>query len=615
MRILYDSKNEKYKSKFGTLRENEGCEFNVHIPKECKTKEVKLIFCCEDMSFYSAHSMKKTSEYDFYEVYSSKISIAERGLYFYYFIITTENEEFRLFKQGYNMTNMEEGDYWQLSVLPQNFSVPERFVGNVMYQIFPDRFCKVGECELKDKLRPFVVHENTDELPIYYPDENGVVQNNDFFGGNLKGITSKLDYLKSLNVGTIYLNPIFKAYSNHRYDTADYLKIDEMLGTEQDFVELCIQAHNRGLKIILDGVFSHTGSNSVYFDSENVFKNGAVSNENSPYREWFDFKEYPNEYTSWWGIDTLPCVNENNQSYRDFIIENEDSVVAHWLKLGADGFRLDVADELPDDFILALRNKMKSIKPDSLLIGEVWEDASNKISYSSRRRYFTDGELDSVMNYPFRNAIIDFCLGFDDGHAFKNTVMSIAENYPPDVLNVLMNMLSTHDTVRIMTGLGITTVPPEKSDRAVYKLTPVEEQTATERLLCAVLLQFVLPGMPCIYYGDEVGLQGFEDPFCRRFMDWSKSEDDVVFDFHRTMASLKNRFEMLKKGSINVEVEKTGVIKLERRYENQYFCVVVNVSDETFDAYVGDKILISNNAEISDEKISVKKYGFFCSTN
>ena len=286
MRILYNSKSSEFKSKFGTLRENESCEINIHIPKHCKTLSCKLVFEDENCNEYSVLSMKKTREYDSYEVYSRKFSLAEAGLYFYYFDIKTPESQFPLYKHSYDMTNMCEGEKWQVSCIPGSFNVPEFYMGKVMYQIFPDRFNKVGECDVSNKLQPFSVHENKVDVPLFLPDENGRVLNNDFYGGNLKGIMEKIGYLKELGVSVIYLNPIFKAFSNHRYDTADYLKIDEMLGTERDFKDLCDLVHENGMRIILDGVFSHTGRNSVYFDSERIFGNGAYSNENSPYRDW-----------------------------------------------------------------------------------------------------------------------------------------------------------------------------------------------------------------------------------------------------------------------------------------------------------------------------------------
>ena len=610
MRILYDSKNKAYKSKFGTLRENEGCTVNIHIPKHCKTKNVMLLFKKEDGADYSSYSMYKSGEYSEYEIYSCDFSFAKAGLYFYYFVIQTENERFSLYKQGYDQTNMEDGDLWQISVIPNSFNVPTQYAGNIMYQIFPDRFNKDGQCDTTDKIKPFTIHRDTNEIPVYLPDKNGIVQNNDFFGGNLKGITSKLDYLKELYVDVIYLNPIFKAYSNHRYDTADYLKIDELLGNEDDFVNLCKEAHKRDIKIILDGVFSHTGSNSIYFDAEKTFGNGALSDINSPYKQWFNFIDYPDKYESWWGIKTLPCVNENNESYKDYIINNENSVIAQWLKLGADGFRLDVADELPDNFILELRNRMKSIKPDSILIGEVWEDASNKYSYGIRRKYFTDGELDSVMNYPFRKCIIDYCLGNDNGHCLRDTVMTIAENYPKEVLDCLMNVISTHDTVRIINALGVENVPSSKVGRCEYKLSYEEFEKAKSRLFVAVFLQFILPGMPCIYYGDEIGTEGFEDPFCRLFFDWSKTNDNVILDFYKKISSVKSANDVLKRGNVFVDVLCDGVIEVKRQLNGVEINAFINLSDNVYETAYSKTEIISEKCRYSDNKLFVEKFGF-----
>ncbi len=583
MRILYDSKSKDFKSKFGTLRENEACEINIHIPKHCKTLSCKLVFEDSAGKEYSVLSMKKTREYDSYEVYSRKFSLAEAGLYFYYFDITTPQSRFSLFKYSYDMTNMCEGEKWQLSCIPTSFKVPEFYMGKVMYQIFPDRFNKCGECDLSKKLKPFTVHEDTSDVPLYLPNENGRVLNNDFYGGNIKGIKEKIGYLKELGVSVIYLNPIFKAFSNHRYDTADYLKIDDMLGTEEDFVELCDAAHKNGMRIILDGVFSHTGRNSVYFDSEKIFGNGAYSNESSPYREWFMFESYPEVYTSWWGIKDLPCVDENCDSYRNFIIRDGDSVVSHWMKLGADGYRLDVADELPDSFIGELREKIKEIKNDAFLVGEVWEDASNKISYGERRRYFTDGLLDSVMNYPFRKAMIDYVTGKDDGYNFRNTVMSLAENYPADVLNCVMNIVSSHDTVRILTVLGCDEHPKEKTERATYKLSDDNRERAKKRLFCLVFLQFVLPGIPCIYYGDEIGTEGFEDPFCRSYFDWSKTEENDILNFYKKMASVRNTNEALQKGNVEFTALGGGKIEIKRKYKEKTVTAKVCINDNGFE--------------------------------
>ncbi|MBR0085411.1 MAG: glycoside hydrolase family 13 protein [Lachnospiraceae bacterium] len=609
MRILYDSKDPRFKEPFGTVRPDETCRISLHIPRSVMTHRSYLIFEREDGTGYMTFPMDISGTDADYEYYTARFSLPDPGLYFYYFRIITGHEKFLLFKYGYNDTNMEAGDKWQLSCIPADFYVPQYYAGKVMYQIFPDRFYAKGACTAEGKLTPYRIHEDKHDIPDYEPDENGEVKNCDFFGGNLAGITEKLDHIKSLGVSVIYLNPIFKAYSNHRYDTADYLKIDELLGTEEDFRELCRAAHEKDMKVILDGVFSHTGSRSRYFDAEDEFGSGAYHHPDSPYRSWYQFEEYPGKYTAWWGIKTLPCVNELDPGYLDLIIDGEDSVIAHWIRAGADGFRLDVADELPDAFILRLRRRLKMLKPDALLIGEVWEDASNKISYDVRRRYFTDGELDSVMNYPFRKAIIDYVCGRDDGTGLCRTVMEISENYPPEVLQTLMNMLSTHDTYRILTQLSPDDVPAEKSERAGYKMPESARKTAEERLCAAAFLQFVLPGMPCIYYGDEIGMEGYEDPFCRGYYEWEKAEsDNTIRAYFAALAALRNAETALQKGGIKAESDGCGRVVITRKYEGEEIVAAIN-REETYECILPGKVLFGNRCEKNGDKAVLQRSG------
>ena len=576
MRILYNSKNEYYKNPFGCLRQDELCTLRIKIPISCQTESVRLCIKSESGFNMTVPFAHESADCD-YEVYSTRFSLFACDLYFYYFNITTKNESFDLFKQG-DDTNIGEGDLWQITCFDKHYDTPGDFKGRVMYQIFPDRFAKSGDCDLKGKLMPYELHKDMNDTPVYLPNANGRITNSDFFGGNLKGICEKLSYLKSMGVGIIYLNPIFMAYSNHRYDTADYKKIDPLLGTEEDFKVLCEKAHKLDIKIILDGVFSHTGSNSVYFDSEGIFGNGAVTKADSPYREWFQFEEYPHTYTSWWGIDTLPCVNELNKSYMDYIIYDEDSVICHWMKLGADGFRLDVADELPDEFIAAFYKKLKEVKSDAILLGEVWEDASNKISYSKRRKYFSDTELDSVMNYPFKEAILGFVTGKISGRNFADTIMTIAENYPRPVLDCLMNLLSTHDTPRIITALSGKGEGMNKTEKANFRLSGPELDRALSLTKVAALLQFTLPGNPSVYYGDEIGMEGFEDPLNRCFYQW-ENPNTCLQNFYRELAFLKNENEAIKYGDIVFREVRDDFIKYARRSKNKTVYVVVSLGN------------------------------------
>ena len=565
MRILYDSKNEYHKTPFGCLRQDEKCTLRIDIPENCKTTLVRLCLRREDGFEMFVPFCKEKTE-NGYETYITEFSLFSNGLYFYYFNIRTQDGEFDLYKQGKD-TNIGEGDLWQVTCFDKNYDTPAEFKGKVMYQVFPDRFYKSGTVDAVGKLGPYVMHEDTHDVPVYLPNESGRIVNNDFYGGNIKGICDKLTYLKEMGVGILYLNPIFMAYSNHRYDTADYKRIDPLLGDEKDFAKLCKDAHKLGIKVILDGVFSHTGSNSVYFDSEHIFGNGACSNEKSPYKNWFMFEEYPHKYTSWWGIDTLPCVDEMNKDYMDYIIFNDDSVIEHWLKLGADGFRLDVADELPDEFIAAFKKRLKQINPDALLIGEVWEDASNKISYSKRRKYFSDSELDSVMNYPFRDTILGFVKGYVSGNDFADKVMTIAENYPRPVMDCLMNLISTHDTRRVLTEISGIGEGMSKTDKANFKLTGEELQRSVSLEKAAAFLQFTLPGNPCIYYGDEIGMQGFEDPLNRAFFERDNVNDELQ-TFYKKLAELKNTNDAVKYGDISVCISDERYVKFMRTYDD-----------------------------------------------
>lgn len=604
MRILFDSKNQIYKTPFGCIEEGEECRISIRIPSSCNAKTVYLALEGEERLKLK---LDKAGTEDAYDIFSESFSLNRTGLYFYYFYIETLDGSFDLFKFGHNDTNIGEGERWQLSCIPKGCTVPEEFKGRVMYQIFPDRFFKSGECDLTEKLAPYKLHESAEELPDYKPDQNGRILNNDFFGGNLKGIIEKIPYLKNLGVGVIYLNPIFKAYSNHRYDTCDYKKIDEMLGTEEDFKLLCQKAHENGIKILLDGVFSHVGSDSIYFDKENRFGSGAYNNPSSPYKSWFGIRE-DGKYDSWWGIDTLPCVNELSADFVKYIITDEDSVIKHWLKLGADGFRLDVADELPDKFIKLLHTEVKKTKKDAIVLGEVWEDASNKIAYGIRRRYFADRELDSVMNYPYRNAIIELAMGNISCKDFADKVMTILENYPKEVCHALMNSLSTHDTARILTVLSGAPLGMTREKRAEYKLNEEETKKANSLIKLCVMLQFFLPGSACIYYGDEIGMFGFEDPFNRACFDWKNTENELA-DFYKAMAKVKNENDALKKGCFKVLSSDEKILVMERSFGDNSVCCAINMSDTSLKIST-KRCICCHNATCTEDAVYVQKNGF-----
>jgi len=548
MRILFDSKQPQFKTPFGTLVPEQACTLHIHIPGTVCATGVECIFQNPDGSVAMQLSMQHHAQKGAYDIFRGSFSFRQAGLYRYYFRIVTKTHCFRLFKQG-DDTNMESGDLWQVSCVPADFTVPQWAQGATIYQIFPDRFCKAGNCDLTGKLTPYTVHRDWYEEVDWAPTAEGLVLNNDFYGGNFQGILEKMDYIASLGTTLLYLNPISKSFSSHRYDTGDYKVPDPMLGTEADFKKLCEAAHSRGIRVILDGVYSHTGSNSLYFDKNRCFGgNGAYCSKESPYYSWYRFKQWPDHYESWWGFDTLPTINKLDPAFIEYIITGEDSVVAHWLRLGCDGFRLDVADELPNEFLVLLKQRIRQLKPDALLMGEVWEDASNKVAYGVPRRYFVDGELDSIMNYPFRTAIINFLRERDDGKALRDTVMSILENYPPQVLLANMNLLGTHDSPRILTAL-VDDFDGSREEKARRHLSRQQYAMALERLYMAAFLQYTLPGSPSLYYADEAGMEGYKDPFNRRTYPWGKENAQLLSHF-RSLGRLRADNEALRLGDI-----------------------------------------------------------------
>jgi len=608
MRILFDSKQAQYKTPFGTLTPNQECILTIDIPEDVRAIRVLCILQCEDGALVQEVEMLRIDGKGVYDVFRGSFSLSKTGLYFYYFRIFTSGNSFRLFKYG-DDTNMEAGDLWQLTCVPADFTTPDWAKGAVFYQVFPDRFRKAGTCDLTGKLEPYTVHSSWNDEVDWQPTPEGKVLNNDFYGGNFRGITEKMDYIASLGVTILYLNPISKSFSSHRYDTGDYKMPDPMLGTLADFTALCDAAHARGIRVILDGVYSHTGSNSLYFDKEKSFGGkGAYCTKESPYYSWYQFHQWPNSYKSWWDFDTLPTVNKMDPAFIEYIITGEDSVVAHWLRLGADGFRLDVADELPDEFLAMLKKRIRELKPDALLLGEVWEDASNKTAYGVRRRYFVDGELDSVMNYPFRTAIINFMRGFDSGSALKETVMSIVENYPPQVLHCNMNHLGTHDTPRILTAL-VDDYDGPRQEMAQRRLSRSQMDVARDRLLMASFLQYTLPGSPSLYYGDEALMEGSKDPFNRRPYPWGREDRELLSHFRR-LGALRKGEVALRLGDIAFLQAGDKRLSFTRSYGGRTLRIFCNRSVDSWDITPGKVLLGWNLQVVSPNSLTLGPQGF-----
>ncbi len=480
--------------------------------------------------------------------------------------------------EGLDGRRAELGEY-QLTVYDGSEAVPAWFGEGLTYQIFPDRFRRRSVPDPTGMVGGRWVHPDWREEPVYLPDEHGEIRNRDFFGGSLAGVREKLPYLRGLGVDTLYFCPIFEGAENHRYGTGDYEKIDPMLGDEAEFRLLCAEAHDLGMRVMLDGVFNHSGFVSRYFNGDGSYPAetpGAAQSEESPYYRWYHFAHWPDRYDAWWGIYSLPAVNESEPSYLDYIIRGENSIVKRWLRAGADGWRLDVADELPDAFIHDLHTAARSVKPDAVVIGEVWEDGSNKIAYGVRRRHILGGHCDGLMNYPFRSAAIAYLLG-GDARWFREAMEGLRANYPPFSYHSAMNALGTHDTPRILTLLGVGSDCKDRSRtwRAEFRLSPEEYARGKARLKLGALLLYAFPGSPTLYYGDEAGMQGFEDPFNRRTYPWGE-EDRELRDWFTALGCIRGWSKALRRGSIVYERAEGSVLAFRRTWEGESVLAAAN---------------------------------------
>ncbi len=485
----------------------------------------------------------------------------------------------------------------QILIYDEKYTSPLWLNGGVMYQIFPDRFSRGGETVRREDALYNDDWENG--IPEYPEIRGDSFPNNTHFGGSLYGIADRMDYLSSLGVNCIYLNPIFEAYSNHKYDTANFLSVDKSFGGDDGLKTLVDKAHEYGIKVILDGVFNHVGDDSIYFDAYGKYGNGACQSKDSPYFSWFKFHEYPNSYESWWGIKNLPRT-VRCESYVSFVTEQ---VIPKYMQMGIDGWRLDVADELESDFLDRIVKSIKSYKPDALIIGEVWEDASNKIAYNERKRYFRGAQLDSVTNYPIRNAVIDF-VKYGNAEFLADTLNTLYRNYPPHKLASVMNFLGSHDTERIATVLG--GEPDMGEDNAVLavKRMPQEVREKTKELLkSAYTLLASLPGVPCIYYGDEIALEGYHDPFNRRPFPLS-GFDDTYSDHFKKINAIRRKETLFAATELKAETLSDGVLKITRIKDKKKLIIIANMSESEYHTNVEKCIDIYNN-ESYDGKLTV----------
>ena len=562
IQIFHDSQNSDLRQPFGAVSIGTKVKIRLWTSKKCLAY-INLI------NFYNNQIEIQMNEIGWSNsinnwIYEIEVDTHNSiGLIYYYFRVNYYGQDIIYGNNieslgGIGQVYFNEPVSYQITVYSKN-NVPDWYKQGIIYQIFVDRFFN-GQEEgkvLNPKKNTFI-YGNWDDNPMYIKDMDGNIVRWDFYGGNLLGVKKKLEYIKSLGVSVIYFNPIFDSPSCHKYDTGDYEKIDPMFGDEEIFKDLCNEAEKIGIKIILDGVFSHTGSDSKYFNKFGNYNSlGAYQSLQSPYYRWYRFNDYPDLYEAWWGFSNMPNIDELNPSYLDYIIRDDNSIVEKWIRLGASGWRLDVADELPDEFIKILKKKLKEVDKDSVLIGEVWEDASNKVSYSRKREYLFGNELDSVTNYPLRQIILDLVRNYIGNKSFIRRYLSLKENYPKEYFYSTMNMLGNHDTERVLTMLN----------------------NSVELLKEAVAIQMTLPGVPLIYYGDEAGLTGGKDPSNRKSYPWGK-ENDEILEFYKTITAIRVAEDALKIGEIKFLDFNNGVLGYERFIDKDRIIILVNTLEK-----------------------------------
>ncbi len=519
----------------------------------------------------------------FFAYFSTSLFLPTKALYHYYFSFYI-NQQLLYFKKENqkDFSTVSQMDKWQMSV---NFEVPEWAKGKIMYHIFVDRFYRGSE-EALPPMGNRTIHSSWNEEVTVGPDANGI-WNADFYGGDLKGIMDKLDYIKSLGASILYLSPIVWSQSNHRYDTSDYECVDPYVGTNADLQALCEKAHEKDMKVVLDGVFNHTGNDSKYFNEYGRFEElGAYQSPDSKYYPFYRKSEADNKtyFDYWWGMKNLPVCDGSNLEWQNYIY-GQGGIIDLWFSLGIDGIRLDVADELSDEFIEGIRTAVKRNKPDGFLLGEVWKNPMRM-----NRGYIESGKgMDTVMDYVLMDALIRY-FKYEDVYKLKEVIRQLQTEYPKDTLNSLMNFTSTHDITRAINIFGThefryagewawnLNEEGNLTWQKDYTLSEEEYDRGKEIYKAYLSVLTFFPGILSIFYGDEVGLQGMGNLANRRPFPWNKEDLDLL-TFFRTLGHIRNRESFLAEAELEILDINREYMMFKRYTSKEEAIILVNRSD------------------------------------
>ncbi len=602
--LHHDSRDLAYRSPFGAVPQNETVHWALKalpgVQQATLVLDVRRLEGNQEVLDYrnlTRINMQRTSA-GAHELFKARYRFKDKAIYGYWFEVLIGGVK-------YVYQNNVEPIYWtqekgsgglgqvslpiaqdrrvrrfRITVHDPAFKVPAWAQDAVYYYIFPERFRngnpandpKVGERKYQN--HGIEVHGRWNAQP-FKPgtgDGSDAHYNNDFFGGDLQGIIAKLDDIRDLGANAIYMTPVFKAASNHKYDTADYYQIDPSFGTNADFTRLTREAAKRGIRIIPDASLNHVGADSRYFDrfgnystqDQGAFANGRIQAD-SPYARWFTLDasqaDPDKQFKGWVGVSDLPELDKASPSWRKFAYGDKDSVTRRWLRQGAAGWRMDVAPWVPDDFWREWRQAVKQTRPDAITIAETWFDAS---------KYFLGDTFDSTMNYVLRNALLDFANG-SDARKWVANLEHLREAYPPQAFHALMNLLSSHDQARALHVLG-----------GPIGAAPEALQQAKQKLRLATLVQMTLPGSPTVYYGDEVGLSGGDDPYNRMPYPWADQggQPDLALrsDF-KALLQLRQKRAVLRRGVLLAPLLSTPhVVVLARQHGKQVALMAYNNS-------------------------------------
>ena len=563
----------------------------------------RMKFIIEDQKQSSAIQLRHVKNEDNFVFFETEVLLDTKAIYHYYFSFEANNN-FIYYKnknkEDYKSISKE--DMFKMSV---NFNVPEWAQGKMMYHIFVDRFNRGSTKKLKE-MSNRRIHDSWDEDIIITRNENGLF-NTDFYGGDLRGIGKKLDYLKELGVSIIYLSPIVWSQSNHRYDTSDYEKVDPYLGTNKDLYDLCNKAHKLGMKVILDAVFNHTGNDSKYFNEYNTFPElGAYQSKDSKYypfyRKYIDNNKVVFDY--WWGMKNLPVCDGNNSSWQRYIY-GEGGIIDLWFSLGIDGLRLDVADELSDGFIEGVRRAVKRNKEDGFIMGEVWKNPMHM-----NRSYLESGKgMDTVMNYQLTNALIRY-FKYKDCDTLKEVLTSLIVEYPEESLNSIMNFTSTHDISRPINIFGSKefkyqgewvwdTINNDREYQKNYKLSEEEYNKGKEIFEAYIFTLAFLPGNLSIFYGDEIGMQGLGNIANRRPYTWTKKDTELL-ELFKVIGKIRKKEKFLEKASLEIIEINPEYLLFKRKNNEEELLVYINRSKNEVkiipeDKYTADDLIYNLN--------------------